>query len=115
MSLGWVYKVYTILMLKPFGKRPRGTLRIRDDNIKIDCRKTGCENGKWMEIPQDRFQRRVLTLLIFVTTTGFAIRKAFGVQFLAGAGIFFFVTCSARLWGQSSLLSMGTWGSFHGS
>ena len=44
-------------MGKPEGKRLLGRLRLRrDDNIKMDLRKVGCDTGDWIDLAQDRDQ-----------------------------------------------------------
>ena len=46
-------------MGKPEGKRPLGRpRRLWEDNIKIDLREVGCDSGEWIELAQDRDQRR---------------------------------------------------------
>jgi hypothetical protein len=46
---------YRILVGKPEGKRPLGTLRRRwVDNIKIDLKETGCDGMDWIDLAQDR-------------------------------------------------------------
>jgi hypothetical protein len=48
---------------KHFGKRPLGRPRSgRDDTIKIGLRQVGCEDGKWMELAQNRVQLLGLAL-----------------------------------------------------
>jgi hypothetical protein len=36
----------------------------REGNIKMDLRETGCENGRWMELAQDRVQWQALVLAV---------------------------------------------------
>jgi hypothetical protein len=44
---------YQILVSKSEGQRPLGTLRRTwEDNIKIDLRKWGCEDGKWIRLTE---------------------------------------------------------------
>jgi len=51
--------VYRVLAGRPEGKRPPGRPRRRwEDNIKMDLRETGCEDGRWMELPQDCVQQQ---------------------------------------------------------
>jgi hypothetical protein len=46
---------------KPEGKRPLGRLRLRwVDGIKIDLRETGWGGMDWIDLAQDRKQRRAL-------------------------------------------------------
>jgi len=41
-----------ILVRKPLERSPRGKLRLKlKDNIKMDLRMIGCEDGRWMELP----------------------------------------------------------------
>jgi hypothetical protein len=52
---------YRILMGKPEGNRPQGRPRRRlVDNIKMDLREIGWGGMDWIELAQDRDQRRVL-------------------------------------------------------
>jgi hypothetical protein len=46
--------------VKPF----RGSRMIREDNISIDLREVGCEDGRWMELAQDCVQWRALVLAV---------------------------------------------------
>jgi hypothetical protein len=46
----------------PSGKQSLGTPRRWDDNIKMDLREVGCEDGKWMELTEDRGQWQALML-----------------------------------------------------
>jgi hypothetical protein len=48
-------------MGKPDGKRPLGkTIRRWVDNIKMDLRKIGWDGMDWIDLAQDREQRRAL-------------------------------------------------------
>jgi hypothetical protein len=50
-----------ILVGKPEGKRPFGRPRRRwVDNIKVDLRETGWDGMDWIDLVQDREQRRAL-------------------------------------------------------
>jgi hypothetical protein len=50
-----------ILMGKPEGKRPLGRPRRRwEDNIKIDLRELGWGGMGWVDLAEDRNQRRAL-------------------------------------------------------
>jgi hypothetical protein len=45
---------YKVLMGKPKGKRPLGSLiRRRDDNIKMDLREIGWSGMDWINLAQD--------------------------------------------------------------
>jgi hypothetical protein len=35
-----------------------------EDNMNVGLRKTGCEDGRWMELAQDRVQWRALVLAV---------------------------------------------------
>jgi len=49
--------VHRVLVGRPEGKRPLGRSRRRwENNIKMDLRETGCKDGKWMKLVQDRVQ-----------------------------------------------------------
>jgi hypothetical protein len=53
--------VYRILVGKPEGRRTLGKPRRRwVDNIKMDLREIGFEGVDWIELAQDRDQRRTL-------------------------------------------------------
>jgi hypothetical protein len=43
---------------------PSGSVT-RDSIIKTDLREIGCEDGRWMELSQDRVQWRALLLAMF--------------------------------------------------
>ena len=46
-------------MGKPESKRPIGRPRRRwEDNIKMDLREVGCNPGEWIDLAEDRDQRR---------------------------------------------------------
>jgi hypothetical protein len=52
---------YRILVGKPEGKRPLGrSRRAWIDNIKIDLREIGWDGMDWIDLAQDREQRRAL-------------------------------------------------------
>jgi hypothetical protein len=52
---------YRVLVGKSEGKRPLGRSRCRwVDNIKIDLRAIGCDGMDWIDLAQDRDQRRAL-------------------------------------------------------
>jgi hypothetical protein len=52
---------YRILMRKPEGKRPLGRPRRRwKDNIRMDLREIGWGGMDWVDLAQDRDQRRAL-------------------------------------------------------
>ena len=53
--------VHRVLVGKPEGKRPLGTLRRKwEDNIKMDLQEVGGGCGDWMELAQDRDRWRAL-------------------------------------------------------
>jgi hypothetical protein len=45
-----------ILFGKPLAKCSPGTQRIWEDNINMGFSEIGCEDGRWMELAQDRVQ-----------------------------------------------------------
>ena len=48
-----------VLAGKHEGKRPLGRPRYRlEDNIKMDLREVGCDPGEWIDLAEDRDQRR---------------------------------------------------------
>ena len=50
---------YRVLVGKPVGKRPLGRpRRTWEDNIKMDLREVGCDLGEWIDLAEDRDQRR---------------------------------------------------------
>jgi hypothetical protein len=51
---------YRILAGKPEGKSPAGRPGRREDNIKMDLRKTECGGMEWIDLAQDRDQWRAL-------------------------------------------------------
>jgi hypothetical protein len=52
---------YTILVGMPEGKRPLGRPRHRwVNNIKMDLREIGWDGGDWIDLAEDRDQRRAL-------------------------------------------------------
>jgi hypothetical protein len=59
--MGEKRNVYKILVGKPEGKRPLGRARHRwVDNIKMDLREIGWDGMDWIDLVQDRHQRRAL-------------------------------------------------------
>jgi hypothetical protein len=48
----------------PEGKRPLGTTGIRDDNIKMDLKKTWWEALGWTDLDQDRNRWRALVNMV---------------------------------------------------
>jgi hypothetical protein len=51
--------VYRVLVGRPEGKRPLGRPRRRwDNNITMDLSEIGIEGAKWIQLAQDRVQRR---------------------------------------------------------
>jgi hypothetical protein len=51
--------VYRVLVGRPEGKRPLGRPRRRwEDNIKMDLREIGIDGANWIQLAQDRVQRR---------------------------------------------------------
>jgi hypothetical protein len=59
--MGEKRNAYRILVGNPEGKRPLGRPRRRwVDNIKIDLREIGWDGGDWIDLAQDRDQRRAL-------------------------------------------------------
>jgi hypothetical protein len=47
--------VYTVLVVRPKGKRPLGIPSHRwEDNIKLDLRETGINGANWIQLAQDR-------------------------------------------------------------
>jgi hypothetical protein len=56
---------YKILVGKPQGKRPVGRPRRRwVDNIKMDLREIGWDGINWIDLAQDRDQRRALVNMV---------------------------------------------------
>ena len=52
---------YRVLLGRPEGKRPLGTLRIRwEDNIKMDFQEVGWEGMNWLDQTCDRCRWRAL-------------------------------------------------------
>jgi hypothetical protein len=45
--LGETWNTYRILMGKPLEKQPLVRPRRCDDNIKMDIKEIGCEDGRW--------------------------------------------------------------------
>jgi hypothetical protein len=51
--------VYWILVGRPESRRPLGRPRCRwEDNIKMDLREIGIDGANWIQLAQDRVQRR---------------------------------------------------------
>jgi hypothetical protein len=62
--MGEMRNVYKILGGKPEGKRP---LRHRGkDNIKMDLKRTGCKDGDWIHLIQDRVLWQALVNMVKV-------------------------------------------------
>ena len=50
---------YRVLVGKPEGKRHLGRPRRRwEDNIRVDLKEVGCDPGEWIDLIEDRDQRR---------------------------------------------------------
>ena len=47
---------YRVLVGKPGGKKPLGTLRRRWDNTKMDLTEESCDPGEWIDLAEDRDQ-----------------------------------------------------------
>jgi hypothetical protein len=48
-----------VLIGRPEGNRPLGVPRLRwEDNIKVDLREGGIDGANWIQLAQDRDQRR---------------------------------------------------------
>jgi hypothetical protein len=59
--MGEKTNVYRISVGKPDGKRPLGRRRTRwVDNIKMDLSEIGWDGVDWIDLSQDREQRRAL-------------------------------------------------------
>ena len=57
--MGQSRNAYRVLVGKPEGKRPLGRPRRRwEDYIKMDLREVGCDPGEWINLTEDRDQRR---------------------------------------------------------
>jgi hypothetical protein len=56
--MGEKSNAYRILVGKPGRKRPLGRPRV--DNIKMDLREIGWDGMDWIDLAQDRDQRRAL-------------------------------------------------------
>jgi hypothetical protein len=52
-----------ILFGQPEKKRPLGTARHRQDNIKMDVKEIGCEDVDWIILAQDGDQTLVNTVM----------------------------------------------------
>jgi hypothetical protein len=56
---------YRILVGRPEGKRPLGRHRHRwEDNIKMDCKEIGWGGKEWIDMAQDRNQRKALVKMV---------------------------------------------------
>jgi hypothetical protein len=59
--MGEKRNVYSLLEKKPEERRPLGRLRRRlVDNFKIDLREMGWDGVDWVDLAQDRDQRKAL-------------------------------------------------------
>jgi hypothetical protein len=59
--MGTKRNAYTILVVKPEGKRPLGgPKRMWVDNIKTDLREVGWDGMDWIDLAEDRDQWRAL-------------------------------------------------------
>jgi hypothetical protein len=57
--MGEARGVYRVLVGRPEGKRPLGRPRRRwEYNIKMDLREIGIDGTNWIQLAQDRVQRR---------------------------------------------------------
>jgi len=57
--------VYSVLVVKPEGKRPLGRPRCRwEDNIKMHLQEVGGGCGDWMELAQDRDRWRAFVSMV---------------------------------------------------
>jgi hypothetical protein len=62
---GETRNAYKILVGKPEGKRPLGRPRCSwVDNMKMDLREIGWDGMDWIELAQDREQRRALVNMV---------------------------------------------------
>jgi hypothetical protein len=63
--LGEIRNPYRILVGKPKGKRPLGRPRRRwVNNIKMDLTEIGWDGMDWIDLAQDRDQRRALVITV---------------------------------------------------
>jgi hypothetical protein len=63
--MGEKRNAYRILVGEPVGKRPLGRPRRRwEDNIKMDLREIGWGGMDWIDLAQDRDQRRALVYTV---------------------------------------------------
>jgi hypothetical protein len=57
--------MYTVLELKPEGKRPLGRPKCRlEDNFKTDLQEGGCRGMDWIELAQERDRWQVLVNVV---------------------------------------------------
>jgi hypothetical protein len=55
--VGHIRNAYTILILKPEGKKQLGRPRSRwEDNIRMNVKEIGCEGIEWIHLAQNRVQ-----------------------------------------------------------
>jgi hypothetical protein len=65
--MGEVRGAYKILVGRPEGRRPLGSLRRRwEDNIKMDLRKVGFGDVDWIRLAQDRDRWRALVNTVII-------------------------------------------------
>jgi len=71
VRIGKIKNKYRILTANPLGRRPLERLgRIMEDNIQMDLREVGFEDGRYTELSQDRvrWQTSNVESLGFATT-----------------------------------------------
>jgi hypothetical protein len=57
--------MHRVLVAEPEGKRPLGRPRCRwENNIKMDVREIGRDDGDWIHLAEDRDQRRALVNMV---------------------------------------------------
>jgi hypothetical protein len=54
----------------------------RDKNVKMDLREICCEDGRWMELAQDRVQWQALVLVVLNLRVLLPVKKAIVKLFL---------------------------------